>query len=290
MQLSVRLLAVLYIACISDCWSQETQKGFDFFPKSTYFEVILLDPNEDQVSAGAHKLWSHGGQNNSGFYLPTNIGFMQSFIRYARNEHSGFEIGMSAGVFAQFGIDKIEDNQVLAEMINTDYKATFFANYRIRAFDIRMRIFHISSHLSDDYIYRNNITEPNNGNRNYEQLDFTGSYHIRKWRFYGGLGMVLTPHAVREKFSSQFGFLFRSSKTAKPNFSPVAGMDVKIYAENNYQPDLRTGLGFEVGDPKKTHLAFIMEYYYGQMPYGSLDYGTIQWFGISTRLLPPRYR
>jgi hypothetical protein len=267
----------------------EDSSRFSFLKRGSYFEQIILDPTESQTSAGLLKIW-RSDTEGEGVYIPVNIGIQQSIVRYNFHEESGLELSFAGAIFTQFTIRKMEGNTYLGEMENADYKISLLLNYRIRRLSLRLRAFHTSSHLADDYILRNNITEPNPGTLNYEQLDFTGSYQFNKFRLYGGFGIVITPNAVRERLSLQIGFLYRKALNTKGNVRFIAGTDIKIFEQNDYTPNLKTGLGFEYGNEESTHVGFIIEYYNGHLPYSVLEYNKVNWFGFSIFLLRSRIK
>jgi hypothetical protein len=269
--------------------AREDSSRFSFLKRGTYFEQIILDPTESQTSAGLLKIWRSGTEDD-GVYIPVNIGIQQSIVRYDFHKESGLELSFAGAVFTQFTIRKMEGNTYLGEMENADYKISLLLNYRIRKWSLRFRAFHKSSHLADDYLLRNNITEPNPGTLNYEQLDLTGSYQLNKVRLYAGFGYVITPNAVRERLSLQTGFLYRKSLNSKGNFRLIAGTDIKIFQQNEYAPNLRTGVGFEFGNAESTHAGFLIEYYNGHLPYSVLEYNKVNWFGFSIFLLKSRIK
>ena len=286
-------LCILYITLFSllpqKGKTEEGSSRFSFLKRGSYFEQIILDPTESQTSAGLLKIWRSETQDD-GVYIPVNIGLQQSILRYDFHIESGLELSLAGAVFTQFTIRKMEGNTYLGEMENADYKISLLLNYRIQKWALRLRVFHKSSHLADDYILRNNITEPNPGTLNYEQLDLTGSYQFNKFRLYGGFGFVITPNAVRERLSLQAGFLYRKVLNSKGNFRFIAGTDIKIFQQNDYTPNLRTGLGFEFGNAQSTHVGLILEYYNGHLPYSVLEYQKVNWFGISIFLLRSRIK
>lgn len=284
---------ILFVSCFLFLPQKGNARGdssrFSFLKRGSYFEQIILDPTESQTSAGLFKIWRSAEQDD-GVYIPVSIGFQQSILRYDFHKESGLELSFAGAIFTQFTIRKLEGNTYLGEMENADYKISLLLNYRFRRLSIRFRAFHTSSHLADDYILRNNINEPNPGTLNYEQLDLTGSYQFNKFRLYGGLGYVITPNAVRERLSLQTGFLYRKALNSKGNFRFIAGTDIKIFQQNDYTPNLRTGLGLEFGNEESTHAGFILEYYNGHLPYSVLEYNKVNWFGISIFLLRSRIK
>jgi hypothetical protein len=67
-------------------------------------------------------------------------------------------------------------------------------------------------------------------------------------------------------------------------------MDINIFQENDYTPNLRTGLGIEFGNAESTHAGFILEHYNGHLPYSVLEYEKVNWFGFSIYLLRSRIK
>jgi hypothetical protein len=96
---------------------------------------------------------------------------------------------------------------------------------------------------------------------------------------------VITPNAVRERLSAQTGISFRKDLNERKTMGFLCGTDVKFLEENQFSPDIRTGIGLSVGHTATPHLAFLLEYYHGQLPYSTITYGPVQWFGLSTRLM-----
>lgn len=265
--------------------AQQTENQIQWLAKGSYFEPVILDPTACITSGGLMRL-KEMNDMNKGIYIPVNIGFQQSIFRFQKTDNMGVEFGFGAAAFTQFVIKEVESNTYLGEIENTDFKASGFINFLFDKWAARLRLFHISSHLADDYILRNKITSPNPGTVNYEQLDLTTSYQGQFMRYYLGLGTVITPHAVRERLSMQTGMYFRKKAGDNEALRLAAGMDVKIFEQNNYRPNIKSAVGVELGTTDKTHLGIFMEYYNGHLPYSTLEYKIVQWIGISAYLIP----
>ncbi len=250
-----------------------------------YFMPLILDPTACLTSGGLMQL--KGSESmNEGIYIPVNIGFQQSIFRFQKSDDMGIEFGFAAAAFTQFTIKAVENYKYLGEIENTDYKASGFINVLFDKWATRLRLFHISSHLADDYILRNQIAIPNPGTVNYEQLDLTTSCQQQFMRYYLGIGMVITPHAVRERLSLQSGMYYRKIVGGKEMLRLAGGMDVKIFEQNNYRPNIKSAIGLELGATDKTHLGLFLEYYNGHLPYSTLEYNIVQWLGVSAYLIP----
>lgn len=281
------LLGYFLLAPMNYVLAQEELKEFEFIPRGMLFEPINLDPTECIIYGGLTSLWD-GGENMDGLYIPMNIGFQQSFFRWTKENNIRFEFGMEAAVFTQFTV--IPYNEAyLGELMNIDYKVSGLFNIQKNRITLRARLFHVSSHLGDDYILRNNINEPNPGTNNYEQFDFTGEYRIKNLRLYGGAGTVITKHAQRDRISFQGGFVIKKSFRGNSKFRHTAGMDIKSFQQNDYRPAFRSALGIEIGSEDKSHLGLQLEYYNGHLPYSILEYKIVQWIGISAYFHPAKH-
>lgn len=264
---------------------QNTERKTHFLARGSYFLPVVLDPTECISSIGLMHLSEKNGVSE-GMYVPVNIGFQQSIFRFQKSDNIGIEFGFGAAALTQFTVKPADDNKYLGEIENTDFKASGFVNFIFNQWSARLRLFHISSHLADDYILRNNIDSPNPGTVNYEQLDLTTSYHHKFMRYYVGIGAVITPNAVRKRLSLQSGVFFKKSAGISENVRLVSGIDIKIFEQNNYRPNIKSAVGVELGATDKIHLGLFIEYYNGHLPYSTLEYKIVQWIGVSAYLIP----
>ena len=70
----------------------------------------------------------------------------------------------------------------------------------------------------------------------------------------------------------------------------LAGLDIKFFQENAYTPGYRAGAGVELGQTYKTHVAFLLDFYHGHLPYSTFEYRRVTWFGVSSILIPKKLR
>lgn len=285
---SIFYLSIVVITVFpTKLYSQNPENQIQWLAKGAFFEPLILDPTACITSGGLLRLWEQKSPNK-GIYIPVNIGFQQSIFRIQKSEHKGIEFGIEGAAFTQFVIKEVDYNTYLGEIENTDFKASGFINVLLKQWSARLRLFHISSHLADDYILRNHIDSPNPGTVNYEQLDLTTSYQQKFIRYYVGVGAVITPHAVRERLSLQSGIYFRKKAVESKEIRWAGGIDVKIFEQNNYRPNIKSTFGVELGSTYKTHLGVYLEYYNGHLPYSTLEYKKVQWFGVSSYIIPAR--
>ena len=167
-------------------------------------------------------------------------------------------------------------------LLNTDFKASGYLSAVKGWHHFRIQLFHMSSHLGDDYMVRHGDLTPNDRSVNYEQIDLTYLYSFNRVDVYGGLGMVITKNAFRQRFMGEIGL--KGNVPMKHNWEFVYGCDIKFYDENEFIPDIHYGLGFTFNQRADHQINVSVDGYFGQMPYSTLDYGQVFWFGLSSRL------
>jgi hypothetical protein len=249
------------------------------FPDNKLFPAIFLDPLECQIMGGSYFL-TQSGQDLS-LYSTVNLGFNKPvFAKHAEN--ISWEINFGAAVFSQFDLIKEDDGSYLAGFMNTDFKIS--ADYTIQKKNnlLRLRTFHISSHLGDDYIQRHADILINDKSVNYEQIDLTYMRLSGNSFFYAGTGYIYTKNVFRERLSFQGGGVISFEKPRPVNF--FTGLDLKLLAENNFNPDIRAAFGFSFNRKSESLLRIWTEYYSGRLPYSTIDYGRVNWFGMGMRI------
>jgi hypothetical protein len=265
---------------INSTYGQE--KRISLLAEGVYFDPLFFDPTEALSGAGIFNLWENN-ESASGIYTPVNLAIHQSLIRYEVDSAQGWEFGLQAAAYTQFEIKPVENGVYLGGMVNVDYRAVGFLGYRKNRISLRFRLFHISSHLADDYIIRNGITTPTPNTLNYEQVDLTAAYDFSGLKPYAGLGYIFTPNSIRARMSFEAGAQYRQPNREDMFTRIIAGLDVKFFEENNYTPGYRAG-------SHKTHVAFLIDFYSGHLPYSTLEYRQVTWLGVSSILIPKRMK
>ena len=180
------------------------QEGeINWLPKEHVFPLLRNDVYETQPHFAANYI-SAPDSSYSGAYFPVNLAFRKSLLQWAAGEWVS-QIGFAAGVYTQFELAKNENNEWLAGMLNSDFRAIFLYQLKKQSHSLRLRIFHQSSHLADDYMLRNDFFQVNNSKGNYEQLDLTYSKSTQVLQPYFGVGFIFSPNAYRKRWSMQLG-------------------------------------------------------------------------------------
>ena len=102
-----------------------------------------------------------------GIYIPVNLGFRKSFFQWKKGSMN-FDLALGAASYTQFEIIRIDENTLRGGLLNTDFKASGFLFVSKDQHKFRIQLFHISSHLGDDYMLRNQDFDLNDKTVNYE--------------------------------------------------------------------------------------------------------------------------
>ena len=154
-----------------------------WLPQNTVlFQPLVADPRQVINSAA----WRFNDD-----VIGRNVGavsFGNDFMFYRWLDvwrwHGDMDIGIQAGIFSVFDMDHPE-----ACMVNTDFFVAFMMTYAINKWSWRFRIWHISSHIGDEFL----ISNPGFDRRNLsdEAIDLFASYQMAKSvRLYLGLGDI----------------------------------------------------------------------------------------------------
>ena len=219
---------------------------FEFFPKSRIFSLINLDPLTCKTYGGIHVLFDEG-EKKKGVFIPVNMGFSKAFFGY-KTEKAHFEMGLEAASYIQFEIVHVENKTYLGGLFNNDYKSSAYISAQYMGLFYKIRLFHVSSHLGDDYMIRNEDFSRNDKSVNYEQVDLTILKKIKSAEYYVGTGYVITPHAFRERLSFQTGMQFNIAN--EKAYQWIGGIDIKTFHQTNYYPNIRAAIGTEYNNGK----------------------------------------
>ena len=256
--------------------SPDNDSSIVLFPVSRLYSPIFLDPLECQTGGGSYFLFRKN--EDLSLYSNVTLGFQKPVIA-KHGKVVSWEAGLGVAVFSQFDLIKREDGSYLAGLLNNDYKLNGELNIRKENNIFRIRLFHVSSHLGDDYMLRTKDTVLNDKSVNYEQADLTWIISKGNNYFYAGVGEIYTKYVFRKRFSMQLG--------GYANLSEMKSMDIfasanaKLFTENDFHPDIRLAAGMAFKKGKESFIRIWAEYYSGSLPYSTINYGMIRWAGLA---------
>lgn len=241
---------------------------------------IYLDPTEIQMSVSGTGLLSENPLERQ--YLPFAVGVDQSIFSKQVDKEKAWEIVGEMGVFTQFEWKQV-NGITQRNMINVDYKIAFSYVRKINKLSTyRIRGFHVSSHLGDDYIFRNEIIKSTPNKVNYEQMEFTFFRKLENsnTRLMAGVGSVIRPDAIRLPFSYIIG-IEGLNHPFNDRWGLTSGVIIKGFQETKFNLNIKAATGISYQAPSKLNpIRIVIEYYTGHLPYSQLEKQKIQWLGL----------
>lgn len=276
---------VFLLNCIMTmgAYAQE-ERTVGFFPKKLLFKPLLFDPLEAQ-SYGYFTRKRTEGHSDSGLYAPFAVGFNKPIYQWNENK----QLNMDIAVFTQFDMFG-QDGKFHRYNRNADYKISLSYVWQKSNWQFRLRGFHVSSHLGDDYLLHNGLDFFKNNPVNYEQIDLISSYTKNNWRFYGGAGYGVRPKFrpgdERKRLAFQLGTMYEKALKSK-NKSFVFGVDNRILEQTGFYPGTKigSGIGFHLPNYEKTFY-LLLEVYNGHTPYGKFEAQKCRWVGFGFNFQP----
>src|SRR2546427_2916699 len=142
------------------------------------FQPLLADPKEPQFFVTY--LWDRSPRLGSRL---ASVGFGQT-IGLVRE--SDWELAIAAGVFSQFNMQSATN-----DLINTDYLVGLPLTYRHGSWSTRLRLYHQSSHLGDEYLLHTNAPRVD---LTVEAAELLVSKEMAQWRVGAGRGEACAAH------------------------------------------------------------------------------------------------
>lgn len=254
-----------------------------YFPEASVRQQIILDPVASQNSISFARLALNDTIKES-LYVPTSIGFYKALLQKKGKIIS--ELGIDVVALSQFGIKKVEDDphytaKYQLNLLNIDFKASLVYTIKNEQTSYRIRLYHLSSHLGDDYLLRYGYDMNGywrNNPRNYEQLDFFMFQHNLHFDYFVGTGLVVSPNSKRDRLSFQGGINLHYP--LGKDLSVFSGLFLSAYQETAFSPSAKMALGIDT----QRELKILIEYYEGNMPYSTFEEIHMNYFGIGLYL------
>ncbi|MGE5195752.1 MAG: DUF1207 domain-containing protein [Anaerolineae bacterium] len=165
-----------------------------WFPQSTVlFPPLVADPREPTYSVAPR----FGDKRMGNKAIAVSLGDDFPIFRWRDifRWHGDLQIGISAGVWAIFNFSHVPRRQGdgYCELVNTDYFVGVPLTYAFDRWAFRLRGYHISGHLGDEFIVNRPryVKHHRRKNPSFEAIDFFTSYQFSSnLRVYFGPGAV----------------------------------------------------------------------------------------------------
>jgi len=163
-----------------------------WFPQATVlFQPLVADPRQPVYSAA----FRYGDKVVGQLAAAVSLGDEFPIFRWRdiMRWHGDLQIGIDAGIWAVFNYSHVprNNNGETCELVNTDYFVGIPLTYAVDRYSFRLRVYHISSHLGDEFLVNHPSFIFKRKNPSFEAIDFFGSYQFSSHlRVYGGPGIV----------------------------------------------------------------------------------------------------
>lgn len=240
-------------------------------PPGPLFRPLLADPRQPRFSASyQYHVTDSKSFNAAAVAFGGNFGFLRG------SWHGGtYQLGIDGGVFALFNFDTPSN-----DLENADYMVGLPLEYRRGPWSYRARVYHISSHLGDEFLLRHpNVQRIN---LSYEVFDALVSRAIGHLRLYGGGGHMIESTPALDPWMIHYGAEYRW-----PNFIDHLELDLAADFKQNQDQGWITNQSYELGMSfhRGQHAVRVMlEYYAGLSPNGQFFTDHLHYYGLGLQL------
>jgi len=220
-----------------------------WFPESTVlFQPLIANPR-DPVYSIAYRRNDVLAKNEIAISLGDIFPIFRWFDVFPC--HGDLQIDITACVWGIFDIrPKNHPHGEWAELITTDYLLAIPISYAINKWSYRLRVYHISSHLGDEFMY--NQPEVQRLNPSFEALELFAAYQATLGlRVYGGPGFILNSDSSypMKTFYFEYGLEWRimhfRSHYHRLYGAPFFAADFQNWQVNHYRFSTTLQLGYE---------------------------------------------
>jgi hypothetical protein len=218
----------------------------------THFTYLRLNLPDDRINIGV-------------------VGFGDSFglVRWPGwGDGDAWQLSISGVILAQFNLDSRS-----MDLINADYIIGFPLSYRNGSWSARVRLFHQSSHLGDEFLLLPQSPElrVTRLNLSFETLELLGAWEWNGLQFSAGPSYIIHTYSDLKRYSLQAGIDYQSRKTVfKPTMRFFASALYHSWEETGWKPDFNVKAGFNIrsSNAGKRAVQIFCEYYNGNLPFG----------------------
>lgn len=261
--------------------------GYTPLPRGDVFCQLVADPKSPRSFVTIVHEQLDSGATNSGRIASVGIGDVFPLGRWAGAKvGDGTQVSLSAGVFAQFDLGTKS-----YDLLNADYMIGIPVTWRHGRNSARVRLYHQSSHLGDEYLLREPADKRDRVNLSFESLEAIVSRDLGGLRAYaGGEYLINREPSDLSRLLVHAGAELRPESFILPlkrlgGFRFIAATDVKSSNEHGWRPAISARTGFEYdkaenGEPAARRWSLLLEFYDGPSPYGQFYKERLRYTGL----------
>lgn len=267
----------------TDFPSQDSVRKGVWLPAGQLFPSLLYDLNEARTGGSLYGFNMNGEWQNRAF-ANFSAGMRKNIYRWdaSRASEAGFELSVNTQFLFEQPFEFFQVN-----LFSVDFKVgVFYQMILSSSLKFRSRLYHVSSHLGDDFIYRFFIDTFLENKRIYEVIDASLAYERKNFTYYGLVGFI--PHTAYERkpLILQAGAQWQHKAKNKSWLAITAGADLKMEQETNFYPGIHMGCGVRLGNQDQMPFTVMFDYYQGPLPHSLFDKTIVGWIGASLLFHP----
>ena len=250
-------------------------------PEGFQFEPLLADPKRPRFLVSVVGVQMGDLETTA---AAVAYGGRYGLARWPFGKGEAWQLNLSGAVFAQFDLKAPS-----MDLINADYVLGLPLTYRNGPNSVRLRVYHQSSHLGDEFLLRNH---PERVNLSYEALEAIYSRDIGTARAYlGGEYYFHREPSTLKAGMAHAGMDYRHPDPVVLGWEGggtyfVAGLDLKAFEHHDWDPawSLTTGLEFHPtlpGQARDKYWSLLAVWYDGPSPYGQFFTREVRYWGLS---------
>ena len=245
--------------------------GKTWFPRGDIFRPLLADMKQPRLYLTQRRVRFEGASLPTGGQDSTIsaglVGIGKDYgiwRRSQQNRCNGMQVNLMGAIFSQFNLDTDSD-----DLINSDFLIGPELTLRRGAMSARVRIYHQSSHLGDEFILNNPGVD--RVNLSFEVFDGLLSFEGDWWRLYIGGGYLAGTKPKLDPGLAQWGIELRGLRWRGENirFATVFGADFQSLEARDWDVTSSLVGGIESSNPSGTHrFRVLLAYLKGTVPFG----------------------
>ncbi len=244
---------------VQKTFEEEMDQVFEgFFPKDDLFEPLLADPWESRFFL-SYRIDEDVDRDLGAVGLGEVFGLYRWTDVFGPGHH--IQLNVEGAVFGYFDMDSDS-----TDLLNIDFQVGFPVVYKYDLFTSRFRIMHRSSHIGDDYLYRDPPRVWNIPNYQVDDnfVDWFFSYGPPWLRVYAGGTYKFDVSPSRAPWEIDYGIEYKPWHERA--IHPVFGIHIKHQEEFGWAANQRFLGGVEIQDwPFRNRVTRILgEYYNGK--------------------------
>ena len=253
--------------------------GWQFLPENRIFDPLLADPRWPHFSVSYARVIQPGAVElrNVG---TISLGEHVNFVEYDSEVAGRFGAGLQPSVNGIFDL-----NAPSKDLVNADYRLGVPLDYRYGRFSAEASVFHQSSHLGDEFVFR--FPQPRI-NLSYEAVTLKISQDVGPVRVYAGFGRMVhtVPHDLPNWWAQQGVEVTSLIPGFSDSVAPVLAVHLEEHEKTDWNVDLSLRGGLEFVNPANSRRRFqiLVEYFRGFDPNGQFFIERIETVGVGIHL------